>query len=79
MTDSFKQLRYFDYFVFVFVAAFWQSAVLRACPACMRRWIWRQCFRNVVPANLFWVVGLLPWALVLTALTYRRGHAFIAR
>jgi hypothetical protein len=77
MTDSLKQFRYVDYFAFGLVVWIWRAAVLRACPRCMRRLIWKRCLWNVIPANLVWVVILLPWALALTVATYRRGHAFL--
>ena len=74
-TDSLKQYRYVNWCVFFLAGAVWQGAVCRACPACMRQFLWRRCLSNAVPAHLVWLVGLLPWALWLIATSYRPGHS----
>ncbi len=75
MTYCLKQYRYVTWFVFLGHAHVWQPVCYRACPSCMRRFIWRRCLLNLVPANLGWFGVLLPWALVLTVASFRYGHS----
>jgi hypothetical protein len=77
-TDSLKQYRYINWCVF-FGAAIHQTVVYRACPACMRKFIWKRCLINIVPANLVWLIGLLPWGLILIAGTYLKGHSALVK
>jgi beta-lactamase regulating signal transducer with metallopeptidase domain len=74
-TDSVKQYRYVKWCVFFFAGAVWQAVVHRACPGCMRQFVWRRCLFTAVPAHLLWLMGLLPWALCLIAASYRPGHS----
>jgi hypothetical protein len=74
-TDSLKQYRYVQWCVFLLAGAVWQGVVYRACPACMRQFLWRRCLVSAVPAHLVWLAGLLPWALALIAASYRPGHS----
>jgi hypothetical protein len=41
----------------------------------MRRFVWKRCLVNAVPANVLWLAFLLPWSLFLIAGTYRQGHS----
>jgi hypothetical protein len=75
LTDSLKQYRYVNWCVFFLAGAVWQSVVCRACPVCMRQFLWRRCLVNAFPAHLVWLVGLLPWALCLIGASYRTGHS----
>jgi hypothetical protein len=41
----------------------------------MRRFVWRRCLLNLLPANFLWPFLLLPWAVILTLASCRRGHS----
>jgi hypothetical protein len=75
LTDSLKQYRYMQWCVFLLAGVIYQHSDVRACPECMRAFVRRSLLINVVPANLVWLVGLLPWGLILLALSYRKGHS----
>ena len=66
LTDSLKQYRYVDWCVYFLVGAIAQPVVYRACPVCMRKFVWRRCMRTARTAHVAWLSGLLPWALCLT-------------
>jgi hypothetical protein len=74
-TGSLKQYRYVRWCVFLLSAAFWQATYYRACPRCMRQFIWRRCHSNVLSANLLWLLWLLPWAWCLVAASRTQGHS----
>ncbi len=74
-TDSLKQYRYVNWCVYFLAGAVWQGVVYRACPTCMRRFLWGRCLFNVIPGHLVWLAGLLPWALGLIVASYRPGHS----
>jgi hypothetical protein len=75
LTDSLKQYRYMQWCVFLLAGVIYRHTDVRACPGCMRAFVRRSLLINVVPANLVWLVGLLPWGLILLALSYRKGHS----
>lgn len=75
LTDSLKQYRYINWCVYLLAGAVWQGVVYRACPTCMRRFLWRRCLFSAIPAHLVWLVGLLPWALGLIVASYQPGHS----
>ena len=52
-----------------------QTVVYRGRPVCLRQFLWRMCRDNVVPANFFWLLLLLPKTLLQVASTYREGHS----
>src|SRR5262249_31363111 len=72
VTDSLKRFEVV-HLCFFFGFLFVRPAVHTACPRCMRRYLWRRCLVNVIPANLCWPVWILPRTLVQVALTYSRG------
>jgi hypothetical protein len=74
-TDRLKQYRYLNWCVYFGAGAVWQAVVHRACPTCMRPFLWRKCLVTALPANLLWLAGLLPWALCLMAASYRPSHS----
>jgi hypothetical protein len=74
-TDSLKEYRYVRWCVFLLGGAVYQDATVGACPRCMRAFLRKSLLINVLPANVVWLVGLLPWGLVLLAATYRKGHS----
>ncbi len=74
-TDSLKEYRYVRWFVFLLGGAIYQDATVGACPRCMRAFLGKSLLINVLPTNVVWLVGLLPWGLVLLAATYRKGHS----
>jgi hypothetical protein len=78
-TDSLKQYRYVSWCVFFLAGAIWQPVIYRACPVCMRRFLWKKCLANVLPAHILWLVGLLPWTLALIAASSRPGHSRAVR
>jgi hypothetical protein len=61
----------------IFVIAFVQirTAVYVACPACIRRIVWRCCFKNILPANLLWPFYILPRTLIQVLCTYIPGSS----
>jgi hypothetical protein len=75
LTDSLKQYRYWKWFVFLLAGAFWQEAIERACPRCMRGWVWKSLLINIPLANFLWPFLVLPWGLVLLAVSCRKGHS----
>jgi hypothetical protein len=75
LTDSLKQYRYMRWCVFLLAGAIHQEATERACPACMRGFIGKSLLINIVPANLLWLILLLPWGLILIGASCRRGHS----
>jgi hypothetical protein len=75
LTDSLKQYRYFDWCLCLLLHAAWQVTIHRACPPCMRKFILKKCLLNVLPANLVWIVLVLPLGLVLIAASYTDGHS----
>ncbi|MFO0881615.1 MAG: hypothetical protein U0840_30325 [Gemmataceae bacterium] len=74
-TEHLKRARYMRLLVFLFVGSWWQEEIITACPSCLRRRVWRNCFINLLPANLLWPFLMLPWALVLTLTSRSRGHS----
>lgn len=78
-TYSLKQYAFVDYVVFLVLAAAWQRTVHVACPACMRWFVARKSLINIVPANILWLVFLLPWTLILFARSYTKGHSKAVR
>src|SRR5262245_44733212 len=75
LTDSLKQYRYLSWCVFFLTGAVWQAVVYRACPVCMRQFLWEKCWVNALPANLLWLVCLFPYALFLIAVSRCTGHS----
>lgn len=74
-TASLKQFAYVDWFVFYFVGVAASETHYRACPKCMRRFIARRAAYNIIPANVFWVLFVLPYGLLLTCKSFRTGHS----
>ena len=75
LTDGLKQYRYVNWCVFLLVGAVYRAVVYRACPGCMRQFLWQRCLYNAIPANVVWLIGLLPWGLCLIAASHRTGHS----
>jgi hypothetical protein len=74
-TEHLKQYRFVAWMVFYLIGATYSTAYYRGCPRCVRRVIAKRAAWNVLPANLLWVALVLPWALVLIAASYRKGHS----
>ncbi len=72
-TRSLKQYRVMRWCVFYLVGSIWQVKVVRACPSCMRAVIWKSALINLVPANLLWLLLILPWTMILTLMTLVEG------
>jgi hypothetical protein len=78
LTDSLKEYHYLRWCVFLLAGAIYQTATVRACPECMRAFLRKSLLINVLPANLLWLVLLLPWGLILLAMSHRGGHSKVA-
>lgn len=74
-TDRLKQYNYVEWFFFYFIGVAASETQYRACPRCMRKFIVRRCAYNIIPANLFWFLFVLPYGLLLICRTFQRGHS----
>lgn len=73
-TDSLKQYRMVQLFIFVVVAGSARGATYTACPGCMRRIILERFAINLLPANLtMFIIG--PMFFVQLLRTFTRGHS----
>jgi hypothetical protein len=75
LTDSLKQYRYIRWCVFLLIVELWQYTYYRACPQCMRRFVWRGWRSNALSANFYWLLCLLPWAWGLDVASRTPGHS----
>jgi hypothetical protein len=74
-TDSLKQYTCYGPCGFYVIWIKVQTVVCRGCPVCLRQFLWQMCRDNVVPANFFWLLLLLPKTLLQVAATYSAGHS----
>ena len=76
LTDSLKRYHFVKWFVILLAFAIWKPVVHIACPACMRKRLWRTSLLNIVPINLLlsavWLTmvkaALTPWHFFLANL-----------
>ncbi len=61
------------YCFFLFIQ--WQRETVRACPGCMRAYLTRWGLTQLLAANFFWPVLVLPHLLFRLLATFKRGHA----
>ena len=45
------------------------------CPACMRKKLLKLGLINLLPANVLWVVLLLPWYSLAAVMSTTKGHS----
>ena len=74
-TDSLKQYRFISWIVFYLIGATYRSAIYRACPGCMRKFVAQRAAWNLIPANILWFALVLPWGLGLVVASFRKGHS----
>ena len=69
----------FDYFLFLFIAFSASTSNHTACPGCMRRRLVLSTLLNFPLANVLWPILILPWNLILFAMSYAKGHSGAVR
>jgi hypothetical protein len=74
-TDSLKQYTCYGRCGFYVIWIEVQTVVYRACPVCLRQFLWRTCLDNMISANVFWLLLLLPKTLLQVASTHTTGHS----
>jgi hypothetical protein len=76
-TQSLKRYHFLKWCLFIGIAVFYQRETHTACPACMRRYLWKRSLMNAIPANIIWLFGLLPLTIILTIASFTKGHSKI--
>ncbi len=74
-TDSLKGYRVPTFLLFILVAASFKHGLVVGCPQCMRKKLLKLGLINLLPANILWVVLLLPWYSICAILTTSKGHS----
>lgn len=74
-TDSLKAYRLPLLLLFLGVAWSLRHGTVVACPRCVRRELGRLTLVNALPANLLWVLLLLPWYSIAALRTLTHGHS----
>jgi hypothetical protein len=75
-TGSLKQLRLIRTIIALPVRVFFSVGIVRCCPHCMRRYLWKRCFINGLTTCLIGYVILVPYTLALTIATIPKGHSW---
>ncbi len=75
LTTSLKRYHFVKWCLFLGVAVFFRRETHTACPGCMRRYLWTRSLLTAIPANIIWVLGLLPLTIILTIATFTKGHS----
>lgn len=76
MTDSLKVYKLPAVWVFLGFYFRWATKGHMGCPSCMRKKILLHCMTyNILTANLFWLVAILPWSIVNILRTFSKGHS----
>ncbi len=75
MTTSMKSYTMVQFLLFIWFFAFWRRQTLTLCPSCMRNELLMKTLINLIPANLLWLVLVLPWHTVLFCMTFADGHS----
>lgn len=78
-TASMKRYVMIDLLVFLGIFAFTRRATCTGCPACMRKTLLTKTLINIVPANVLWVLVVLPFHSVQLARTFAQGHSASVR
>jgi len=63
------------FLLFILVAASFKHALVIGCPDCMRKKLLKLALINLIPANILWVVLLLPWYSIAGILSTTKGHS----
>lgn len=74
-TESLKVYRLPTFLLFLFFGASFRHGDIAACPPCMRGKIAKLAAINILPANLLWLVLLLPWYSIAALRTLIPGHS----
>lgn len=74
-TDSLKGYRLPTFLLFIFIGASFKHGLVVACPQCMRKELLRLSLINLLPANLLWLVLLVPWYSLAAAFSTTPGHS----
>ena len=74
-SDSIKQYRFPELFVFLLVLYWVRTLTYTACPSCMRKKLALCAVINVVTANIVWPFVLFPWYSALALASFTRGHS----
>lgn len=74
-TASLKQYVLCNLLVFVWIMAFTRRGTYTSCGPCMRGTILERTLINIIPANLLWVIVVLPWHIVQFCRSYSDGHS----
>jgi hypothetical protein len=74
-TDSLKQYICYGRCFCLGILFTIQRVAYRGCPLCMRRYLWQMCVKNIIPANLLWLLLLLPQTLLQVAASRAKGHS----
>ena len=75
LTESLKQMRILSSGIAIPGAAVSHTVVRRSCPSCMRAYIWNKCLINGLCTLVVGYLVLIPYSLVLTLVTLRKGHS----
>ena len=74
-TDSLKAYHVPTFMLFLWVGASFQHGTVVACPSCMRARLAKLTVINILPANLLWLLLLLPWYGISALRSFTRGHS----
>jgi hypothetical protein len=47
-----------------FVFVWFKRRLYLACPKCMRAILWQRCRANILTANVFWLLFILPFTII---------------
>ncbi|MFT5355929.1 MAG: hypothetical protein ACI9KE_003150 [Polyangiales bacterium] len=74
-TDSLKVYRLPTFLLFFFFGASFRKSDIVACPPCMRGKMAKLAVINILPANLLWLILLMPWYSIAALRTLAKGHS----
>lgn len=74
-TESLKRYRLPTFLLFLGIGASFKHGLLVRCPPCMRKELGRLTLINILPANLLWIVLLLPWYGIAALRSFTQGHS----
>lgn len=77
ITDSLKVYTLPSFWLFIGFYLRYSTKGHMACPSCMRKKILLHGFTyNIITANLFWIIAILPWSLINMLRTLSKGHSW---
>lgn len=76
-SDSIKQFTMFKECLFLMIYFRWQMVTYTCCPDCMRKKILEEGVftSKIITANFFWLVAILPLALIQLYKCNQKGHS----